>query len=86
MQTDTERIGDTDYVCQLKWNLPHTCSDTRGKGTTSRGSAQTPEEDWCALPNKDAPTGHLEYDFSHIPYSNTPEGPAFIRQPLEGEH
>ena len=24
MQTDTERIGDTDYVCQLKWNLPYT--------------------------------------------------------------
>ena len=38
-----------------------------------------------SLPNKDAPTGHWEYDFSCIPYLNTPEGPAFVRQPLEAE-
>ena len=70
------------------WNAPdsiHTPSDTKEKGTTSQGSAQTPEEDWCALPNRDAPTGHWEYDFSQIPYSSTPEGPVFIRHPMEGE-
>ena len=70
------------------WNAPdsvHTPSDTRGKGTTSQGSAQTPEEDWHALPSRDAPTGHWEYDFSQIPYLNTPEGPVFIRHPTEGE-
>ena len=64
----------------------YTPSDTRGKGTTSQGSAQTPKEDWHALPNRDAPTGHWEYDFSQILYSDTPEGPAFTRHPLEGEH
>ena len=71
------------------WNTPdgvHTPSDTRGKGAISWGSAQTPEEDWQPLSNRDAPTGHWEYDFSHIPYSHIPEGPAFIRQPLENEH
>ena len=70
------------------WNAPdgvHTPSDTRGKGTSSRSSAQTPKEDWQPLPNKDAPTGHWEYDFSRIPYSQTPEGLAFIRQPMEDE-
>ena len=43
------------------WNAPdgvHTPSDTRGKGTSSGGSAQTPKEDWQPLPNKNAPTGH----------------------------
>ena len=71
------------------WNAPdgvHTPSDTRGKGTSSRSSAQAPDEDWCPLPNRDTPTGHWEYDFSCIPYSQTPEGPASIRQPMENEH
>ena len=64
------------------WNAPngvHTPSDTRGKGASSRGSAQAPDKDWHPLPNRDAPTCHWEYDFSHIPYSQTPEGSAFIR-------
>ena len=70
------------------WNAPdgvHTPSDTRGKGTTSQSSAQTPGEDWHALPNRDAPTGHWEYNFSQIPYSDTPEGPTFTRHPLENK-
>ena len=64
------------------WNAPdgvHTLSDTRGKSASSQSSAQAPDKDWHPLPNRDAPTGHWEYDFSLIPYSNTPEGPAFIR-------
>ena len=71
------------------WNAPdgvHTPSDARGKGASSRSSAQTPKENWWPLPNRNAPTGHWEYDFSHIPYSETPEGPAFIRQPMDDEH
>ena len=71
--------GEWDF-----WNAPdgvHMPSDTRGKGASSRGSFQTPKEDWRSLPNQNASTGHWEYDFSRIPWSDTPEGPAFIRQP-----
>ena len=70
------------------WNAPdgvQTPSDTRGKGASSQSPAQAPDEDWHPLPQRDAPTGHWEYDFFRIPYSNTPEGPAFIRQPMEDE-
>ena len=37
------------------------------------------KEDWQPLPNRDTHTGHWEYDFSCIPYSETPKGPAFVR-------
>ena len=46
---------------------------------TSHERSEESQDDWRPLPNKETNVGHWEYDFSQIPYSDTPTGPAFLR-------